>query len=98
VYSVIKQIVEWSGKLSIVGIPIQLKVAYPEELTQNSPTQYQFTWECNEIGLYRIEVYEQRSCQALKDIKNIECVIHHQGHVFHVAEIRSFLGGGLELV
>ena len=94
-YSVINQIVEWSGALSIVGIPIKLKVAYPEELARyikNSPTQYQFTWGRNEIGMYRMEAYEQRSCQALKDIKNIECVIHDQGHVFHVAEIRSFLG------
>jgi len=55
------------------------------------PTSYLFSWGKNDSALYKIEVDNELTCQALARLRNVRCAAHDGGHAFPVDDIKVFL-------
>ena len=93
-YSVINDLVEWSGHNQIIGVPGYGALNSPDNVRsalKNTPTEFLFTFGRAESGTYRIEAEEGRTAKELASLANIEFAVHDKGHVFPTAKISAFL-------
>jgi hypothetical protein len=94
-YSTINETVQWSGpgtQLHAVPGYGHLSAARTiRDALQESRSSWLFTWGKAETGTYRIEAEEQITGNALRNLANVEMVIHEAGHVFPVTEIQAFI-------
>lgn len=93
-YSVITNVVEWSGANQIIGVPNQAQLYKPEVIKQaleESPTNWLFTWGLDEVGTYRIDARDLVTFKILNPLTNVEPIVHNGGHEFPVVEIYRFL-------
>jgi len=58
---------------------------------EQTPTHWLFSWGRNEHGAYKIEAEERITAQAIEGLPNVEVVIHEEGHVFAVEDIKDML-------
>ena len=97
-FSIIKNQVNRSGHEQIIipGLYANLSFATIRSRIQKSPTNFLFTYGAKEVGTYKIEAEERRTCEYLSDSRNVSCVIHAGGHLFPKEVIIGFLRSNFE--
>jgi hypothetical protein len=93
-YSIINDIVEFSGHNQLIGIEGYNRINNKDtliKLMQVSPTQWFFSWGKSEKGTYAIDANQKLTSNLLRNISNVTTHIFDGGHFFPLEAIRSFL-------
>ena len=93
-FSVIKELAQWSGPGSLMGVPGYGSLSTADSLVrrlEDSSTRWLFSWGREERGTYKIDAHEQLTAGFISHLSNVVTLIHDEGHVFPVQAIRSFV-------
>lgn len=92
-YSILGEKLQLSGHNQIIipGLWQNFNPDTVRSIIGRNSTELLFTYGTEETGIYKMEAITNRTCDFIRDISNIDCVIHTRGHVFPVKEIDRFL-------
>ncbi len=92
-FSIMDYDILWSGhdQIIIPGLYQKLNADYIHKRISKMKTKFLFTYGKEEVGTYKEESIEQKTCTFFKELSHVTCGIHDGGHEYPAQMIQKFL-------